>query len=65
MYLGTSHLIKIYMKINPRLFPTIIFVTFVLFLLVALLAGLRPFHDQHSSANLTTFVLSIVAESRL
>jgi hypothetical protein len=46
------------MKINPRLFPTIIFVTFVLFLLVALLAGLRPSHGGQSSANLTSFVLS-------
>jgi hypothetical protein len=37
------------MKINPRLYPTIIVVVFVLFLLAAVLAGLRPLHGQYSS----------------
>jgi hypothetical protein len=32
------------MKINERLFPTIIIVTFVLFLIIAILLGFRPVH---------------------
>jgi hypothetical protein len=33
------------MKINPRYYPTIILVTFVLFLLLGFLLGFRPQHE--------------------
>jgi uncharacterized membrane protein YbhN (UPF0104 family) len=46
-----------YMKINPRLYPTILIVTFVLFLLIALLLGLRPVHGGgEGSAEAAVFI---------
>ncbi len=38
------------MKINPRRFPTIIFIVFVLSLLFALVIGLRPVHGGGESS---------------
>lgn len=35
------------MRINPRHYPTIIVLTFVAFLVVALLLGFRPQHGGH------------------
>jgi len=49
------------MKINPRRFPTIIIITFVLFLLIALLLGFRPMHGGgQSSAAAMSFMLSLL-----
>jgi hypothetical protein len=40
------------MKINPRYYPAIILVTFVLFVLIGFLLGFRPQHNGGEQSSL-------------
>lgn len=50
------------MKINPRLFPAIIIITFVLFLVAALLLGFRPVHGGENRAEQAASALIMFCE---
>ena len=45
------------MKINPRHFPTIIIVIFMLFLVIAILLGFQPVHGGGNPAGQATSAL--------
>ena len=54
------------MKINPRRFPTIILIVFVLSLLFAVVVGLRPVHGGgESSIAPLTIIASLISGSIL
>ena len=53
------------MKINERTFPFIIIATFVLFLLLGLMLGLRPMHGSQGSAEKAASTLPALYEGGL